>query len=73
MTVQTNINEIKLNLSEEIIGKMKKDKLKKTLKQKIINASYEYLNQIKETHSKVQNIKYTHLIIQPYMNTYNII
>ena len=67
LTVQKDIQEIELNISEEIIGKMKKDKFKKVLKQKIIDASLKYLNLIKDTHSKVKDIKYLKFEMQSYM------
>ena len=54
MTVKEDMEMINIDLNEEQIEKMKKDPFKKLLKQKIADASFKYLEKIKETHSKVK-------------------
>ena len=66
-TVQNDKVEINLNLSDELIVKMKKKKFKKFLKCKIKETAMKYLNKIKNSHSKVENINYENLQVQPYL------
>ena len=71
MTVKNDIEEINLNLSEEQIKTMKKGKFKENLKCKIVEASFKYLQNIKETHSKVKHVFHKDLKIQPYFKNNN--
>ena len=58
ITVNKDMDEINLNLSEEEIKGMKKERFKDCLKQKIIVASFKHLNKIKASYSKVQEVVY---------------
>ena len=66
-TVQNNLNEINLNLSDDSNFKISKKKFKKFIKGKINEAAFKYLNKIKSSHSKVKNINYEKVEIQPYL------
>ena len=68
--VSNDLKEI-LNLTEESIKNMKKDKFKTLLKQKVSEAAFHYLENIKKTHSKAKNISYNNLEMQPYMKCSN--
>ena len=52
LTVKQDIEDIGLNLTDEAIEKIKKEPFKTQLKQKIIEASFKYLTEVKESHSK---------------------
>ena len=48
---------------------MKKEDFKKIVKAKVRHAALQYLNNIKEKHSKVRNIIYTELELQAYLKS----
>jgi hypothetical protein len=54
---------------ENIIKSMNKHKFKKFVRMKIEKAAFNYLEQIKLTHSKVKHIKYDKLKAQPYIQS----
>ena len=64
-TIENDIEEIKID--ENSIMTTKKHKFKMIVKKKINDAAFEYLTKIKETHSKVKDIVYKKLEIQPYI------
>ena len=61
------MEEINLNLSENEIRNMKKNKFKKYVNNKILLSAFKYLKCIQSTHSKVKNIVYTTLKISSYL------
>ena len=69
-TTSEDLNDLKINLSDEEIRSMSKLNFKKLLKKKIYQAAFNYLESIKETHSKVMTIKYEQFKSQPYLNSY---
>ena len=58
---------ITLNFNE--IKKMKKHSFKNMVKEKVKMASLRYLNLLKAKHSKMDNLTYTQLHIQPYLTS----
>ena len=66
-TVIEDLEEIGLNVNFEDIQKMKNEKWKSTVKQYIKEMTFSKLNQIKETHSKVKQIKYSKFEMQDYL------
>ena len=72
LTVKQDLIDINLNMNETQIKLTKKQNFKNTLKQKIIEASYIYLEKMKETHSKVKDISHKNLKIQPYFTSLNL-
>ena len=56
-------------LDEIEIKSMSKNKFKHLVKEKVQRASLKFLNDLKKTHSKVQNIKYSKLSTQDYINS----
>ena len=67
ITVDKNMTEINLKLTENEMNNMKKFKFKELLKNKIHTASFKYLQKIQEKHSKSKDIKYEHFQIQQYL------
>ena len=66
-TVNEDIIELSINMTEDRIAKMKKYKFKIYSKNKVKEAAFKYLQNIKEKHSKVMNINYDKFKIQPYL------
>ena len=56
-----------MTFTEYQIKKMSKKLFKKNLKQKIRKNALLELNKIKESHSKMKNVKYETLSLQPYL------
>ena len=65
--IEDDLDCLSINLKENEIQKMNKNKFKKYVKGKVKSRALKYLNQIKEKHSKVKDIKYNKLEIQQYM------
>ena len=66
------MNDINFNITESQIRLTKKKNFKDKLKQKIVEASYIYLEKIKESHSKVKEVTHKVLKIQPYFQNLNL-
>ena len=67
--VQENMNQINLEMSELAISKMSKHKFKKIVKKHISSAAFGELIRIKDTHSKMQDTKYSKLEVQGYLKS----
>ena len=65
--VKKDATEIGIVFDENDIAKMKKEDFKKIVKTKVRHAALQYLNNIKQKHSKVRNIIYTELELQAYL------
>jgi hypothetical protein len=65
-TVLLDIKEINLDIKFEDIRKMKKGPFVNVIKRKVEYKSFKYLENIKETHSKVKSLKHPVLKMQPY-------
>ena len=66
-TVLSDIKEINLDIKFEDIRKMKKGTFVNVIKRKVEYKSLKYLENIKETHSKVKSLKHPVLKMQPYL------
>ena len=69
-TVKKDMDEIQLNLSEENIKTMKKNKFKEHLKKKINQAAFNDLLKRKDSHSKVDHINFKNFEAQAYIKSY---
>ena len=58
---------LKIEISFEDIGKMTKNRFKNVLKEKTRQAAYKYLLEQKSKQSKISDIKYSKLKMQPYL------
>ena len=67
LTVLDDLKKVKIDLTLDEIKKMKKFSFKKIVKKKCNMAALKYLNDLKVTHSKLDNLKYETLEIQPYL------
>ena len=56
--VEEDLDSIELNMTERMIQRMPKQKFKKIVKTKVLDASFKYLKGMKQTHSKLQYLKY---------------
>ena len=65
--VEKDLVEVGLNLSHTQIKGMKKDSYKDLVKKKIKDCAFEYLQNIKISHSKVKNIEYCKLELAEYL------
>ena len=65
VTVEKDCHD--LNIDIESIKLMKKQKFKIFLKEKISKFAFNYLQEKKMSHSKVKNLQYANLSIQPYI------
>ena len=66
--IEEDFSHLDIKLSDSEIMKMKKKKFKSYIKEKIEKVAYNYLNDLKEKHSKVKHIQYRKLEIQKYMH-----
>ena len=62
-------SEISLNMSEDEIIMMKEEKYKVIVKNKVRQAAFNYLKQLKVKHSKMDNLAYEKLEISKYLNS----
>ena len=60
---------ISLNLTETEISNLRKNKFKEIVKKKVRDAAFEYLNTLKQKHSKMTNITYESLKVKPYLTS----
>ena len=67
--VNEDCDNIHLDLNEEVISKLEKHEFKKIVKSKIKVAAFNYLKCLQAEHSKIRDIKYEKLEMQPYMNS----
>ena len=64
-----DLNALKITTDFNEIKKMKKTTFKSLVKDNIKKIALEYLNNIKIEHSKMDNLEYTELNIQQYLNS----
>ena len=67
--VKEDMNEINLEMNDLQISQMSKQKFKKKLKKKITIAAFNYLMEIKGSHSKMSEVDYNELQIQSYLKS----
>ena len=60
---------IECEMDEETIAATPKETYKKNIKNMINKSAFKYFMQIKETHSKLDQLEYTELKIQPYLKS----
>ena len=60
---------LEINLTGEEIKSKSKVSFKKIIKEKTKQVAFKYLMKKKSTHSKLDDLKYTELKIQPYLST----
>ena len=66
-SVFKDLKDIKIDITEDTIATMKKFRFKKCSKNKVKEAAFDYLQNIKEKHSKVKDIQYEKLDMQSYL------
>ena len=64
-----NIETLNINLTEQEIGSMQREKFRKHVKDSVLSAAFEYLKNVKQGHSKMENIKYNKFELSSYMNS----
>ena len=69
--VENDKQLLKINLGDEEIAKMSKFTFKKFVKKVIAEGAFAYLMKIKETHSKLKDLKYKKLEMQNYIKSDN--
>ena len=60
---------INLNLSDSEISRIPKQRFRNLVKSKISNATFRYLHQMKEGHSKMKGLKYEKFELMQYLNS----
>ena len=65
--IRKDFELIEENFDEDMVKNMTKNKFKKFVKNKIGRAAFKYLENLKITHSKIRDIKYSKLEIQTYI------
>ena len=68
-TVKDDLKDLDIDLTFDQIKEMKKIPFKKLVRKKANEAALKYLNNLKNTHSKLDNLTFNKLQIQPYLNT----
>ena len=66
--VQKDLQILNINLTDEQIASTSKYKFKKMIKEKARQAAFEYLIEIKNSHSKMDNLQYSQLEMQKYLS-----
>ena len=67
LTVERDLKELQINQSFLEIGQTSKIRLKNIIREKIKTNAFNYLSELKETHSKVRKIKHSELKLQPFL------
>ena len=65
--VTKDAKSMEIEINEKEIAQMSKSTYKKFIKTKVKTAAFKHLQSLQEGHSKVKNIKYHKLQMQPYM------
>ena len=66
-SIENDLKELDLNASFENIKEMSKAKWKSMVRNSIVQKTFKRLEEMKETHSKVKNLKYVKLEMQDYL------
>ena len=66
--VKRDMEILSINLTDEQIASVSKFKFKKMIKEKARQAAFEYLMDIKKSHSKMDNLQYSQLEMQKYLS-----
>ena len=66
-TVQENLQELKIDMDLERIAGLGKEDFKNIIKKSVNQLSFDYLQKLRETHSKAKDLNYQSLQIQPYL------
>ena len=67
LTIQENLNHLKISLTENQIQNMSKIAFQRIVKESVQTAAFYYLVKVKDTHSKVAHISYDTLRMQDYL------
>ena len=67
--VSDDCKAIKLDIAEADIAKMSKQRFQTLVKSKIRDAALEYLNKLKQKHTKMDGLKYQKLQLQSYLSS----
>ena len=67
--VEEDFKHVNISLTENAIIAMNEDQYKSYLKKHVKLTAFNYLRKIQEPHTKVNQIHYTNLTIQPYMTS----
>ena len=67
--VKTDFETIGLEMNEQEIRQISKQKFKKIIKSKITNAAFTYLKSLQSNHSKMKNLRYERFEISKYLNS----
>ena len=67
--VKDDLKSIDLNLSDVEISRLSKQKFKAIIKEKIKSCAFKYLKSLKDEHSKMKNLNYEKLELQPYLSS----
>ena len=65
--IYEDMTDLDIHMSKEHLMAMGSKEYKKLVKIKVLAAAFKYLSNIQQTHSKVKDINYTRLEIQPYL------
>ena len=68
-TVKQDLAELEISLSFEEIERISKDAFKELVKKKVKKGALEYLQKLKQTHSKAKNLSYDELDLQMYLKS----
>ena len=67
--VKNDLEKIGLQITDEEISQIPKQKFKKMVKLKVNNAAFTFLKSLQQTHSKMKNIQYEKFDISKYLNS----
>ena len=65
--IYEDMTDLDIHMSKDHLMAMGSKEYKKLVKIKVLAAAFKYLSNIQQTHSKVKDINYTRLEIQPYL------
>ena len=67
LTVKENLSHLGIDMSFEAISATSKNTFKAIVKEAIHKKALEYLQSLQSSHSKSKNLKYSSLVLQPYL------
>ena len=69
MTVTNDMRELEINMTIEEIAETSKLRFKEIVKNRVELKAFEYLSELKDSHSKSRNIKHEKIHLQPYLQS----
>ena len=67
--VKEDMDTLGIIMTDQEIGVMQKERFRKQVKEKVLNTAFAYLKNIKQGHSKMENVVYSNFEISSYLSS----